>query len=203
MNKLPERDIENLWKKYENLLGFLEEEGVNNLLEENGQRIIECSYSQRTTEVFCGIGGLVEYSLELAKTSKELSKSLNYCVEPKQIIKIALLSEIGRIGTLHCDRFKISDSEWHKEKLGQYYDWNESCEKYNIYHMTLFYLQRYNIFLTWEEMQAILLLEGITSETSKFYSEYKSQLTLLMQISKEVVIKKQKEIINGTHKVPF
>ena len=203
MNKLIIRDVEKLWNKYECLLGYLESDNITKLLDMHGQRIAECSYSQKTSEVFCGIGGILEYSLELAKTAKIISSSLNYNVNPKLILKVALLSEIGRIGTPACDRFVMSNSDWHKEKLGQYYDWNESCEKYNIYHMTIFYLQSFGIGLTWEETQAILLLEGISSDISRFYGEYKSQLCLIMQISKELVIKKQKEIINGTHCVPF
>ena len=59
MNKLIERDVESLWKKYNKLLAVLQSEGVDKLLEEQGQRIIECSYSQKTSEPYCGIGGLV------------------------------------------------------------------------------------------------------------------------------------------------
>ena len=70
MNELIIRDVEKLWNKYEGLLGYLKSDNITKLLDMHGQRIAECSYSQKTSEVFCGIGGILEYSLELAKTAK-------------------------------------------------------------------------------------------------------------------------------------
>ena len=65
-----ERDVETLWNKYVNLLNKLEDENVSNLVSSWDQRIVMSSFSQREKEPFCGIGGIVEYSLELAKGSK-------------------------------------------------------------------------------------------------------------------------------------
>ena len=87
MSKLIERDIESLWNKYENLLKMLSDEGVNNLLEEQGQRIIECTYNQKISDPYCGVGGLVAYSLDLAKNAKALSQTLKYNVTTHSIIK--------------------------------------------------------------------------------------------------------------------
>ena len=58
-----QRDFENLWAKYEGLLNSLKDENISKLLEEHGQRIIMTSFSQREKEPFCGIGGIVDYSL--------------------------------------------------------------------------------------------------------------------------------------------
>ena len=52
-----QRDIEKLWSKYEGLLHKLQDEKINDLLENQGQRIIMGTYSQREKEQFCGIGG--------------------------------------------------------------------------------------------------------------------------------------------------
>ena len=114
-----ERDIENLWAKYEKFLGMLQDKGVNNLLEAQGQRIAECSFSQREKEPFCGMGGILEYSLELLKNAKKLNESLGYQQVPRDLISATLLSPIGYIGTINLDRYVLTTSEWHKEKLGQ------------------------------------------------------------------------------------
>ena len=203
MNKLIERDVESLWKKYNKLLAVLQSEGVDKLLEEQGQRIIECSYSQKTSEPYCGIGGLVAYSLDLAKNAKKLSQALNYEISSYSIIRCSLLSEIGRIGTQYTNRFKLSDSDWHKEKLGLYFDWNENCENYNIYHMSLWYIQRYGIDLSWHEWQTIVLMSGSNSEDSKFYGMHKSKLSMILSMSKELVLKNEKDTIDGVDAVPF
>lgn len=198
-----QRDVETLWNKYSNLLASLKNENVDNLINSWDQRIIMGTYSQREKEPFCGIGGLVEYALDLAKKSNEISKALNYNINKASIVKCSLLSIIGKVGNLTQNRFVDCTSEWHQNKLGQYYDWNEECEKYQTTDMTLFVLQRFNVDLSWEEWQAISLLKDNSSEDNKFYSDYKTHLTLILQMAHEAVIKEEKDKINGTHTVPF
>ena len=197
------RDVESLWSKYENLLKNLNSNEVNKLVEDLGQRILTTSYSQKESEPFCGIGGLIEYSLELAKRANTLSSAMNFNISKASIIKCALLSAIGRIGNEKYDRFIEQDSDWHKEKIGQYYKWNEDCPKYKTQDMTLWYLQRYNISLTWEEWNAISLISDTDSDKNMFYSDNKSQLCLTFLMSHEVTIQTEKEKLAGTHVEPF
>ena len=198
-----QRDVESLWQKYSKLLSKLENQNVDKLINSWDQRIIMASYTQREKEVFCGIGGLVEYSLDLAKKSNELTKALNYDINKASIIKCCLLSILGKVGNMTQDRFVECTSEWHQNKLGQYYDWNENCEKYQTNDMTLFILQRFDISLTWEEWQSISLLKDLSSDDNKFYSSYKSNLTLILQMAHEAVMKEEKDKLLGIFKIPF
>lgn len=200
---LKERDLEKLWSNYENLAKMTKSKELLALIEEQGQRILECSYSQRTSEPFCGIGGLVEYSLELLKTCKNLNEALGYGVSPTSMIKVCLLSDIGRIGDQHYSRFVVCESEWHKEKLGQYFDWNESCTKFNIQDMSLWFSQQYNIKLSWDEWQAILLSKDFSNEENKFYSSYRERLSILVSLSKQAVLKNENDKIRGVYTTPF
>ena len=198
-----ERDIESLWAKYEKFLGMLQDEGVNKLLEEQGQRIAECSFSQRSKEPFCGIGGILEYSLELLKNAKKLNESLGYQQTPRNLISATLLSPIGYIGSSKLDRFVLTTSEWHKEKLGQYFDWNESCPKYRIQDMTLWFLQKYNITLEWNVWQAIALINNVKSEENNFYGNHKDRLSLLVSLAHEVTLKNEFDKLNDNYTLPF
>jgi len=198
-----ERDVETLWEKYSNLLKRLENKNVDKLIDTQDQRILMSSFSQREKEPFCGIGGNVEYALELAKKASALNKALNYDLNKASIIKCALLSILGRVGTLTRNRYIDTTSEWHKEKLGQYYDWNEDCPKYQINDMTLFILQSYNIQLNWDEWNAISLIKDMTSEDNKFYNMHKSRLALVLQLAHETVMKDEKDKIDGVYTVPF
>jgi len=198
-----QRDVELLWQKYTKLLKGLKDQNVDNLIESWDQRIIMSSFSLREKEPFCGIGGLVEYSLELAKASNNIAKALNYDVAKHSIIKCCLLSILGRVGDVNEDRFKECTSEWHQEKLGQYFDWNENCPKYLVNDMTLFLLQNNNIYLTWEEWQGISLLGDLSSDNSKFYSTHKSRLSLVLQLAYESTLKDEKDKIDGVYTVPF
>tara|TARA_X000000368_G_C22931202_1_gene667707 strand:- start:359 stop:964 length:606 start_codon:yes stop_codon:yes gene_type:complete len=198
-----ERDVETLWEKYSNLLKRLESQNVDNLIESMDQRILMSSFSQREKEPFCGIGGNVEYALELAKKASALNKALNYDLNKASIIKCSLLSILGRVGTLTRNRYIDTTSEWHKEKLGQYFDWNEDCPKYQINDMTLFILQNYNVHLSWDEWNAISLIKDMTSEDNKFYNMHKSRLALVLQLAHETVMKDEKDKIDGEYTVPF
>ena len=198
-----ERDVETLWEKYSNLLKRLENQNVDNLINTMDQRILMSSFSQREKEPFCGIGGNVEYALELAKKASALNKALNYDLNKASIIKCSLLSILGRVGTLTRNRYIDTTSEWHKEKLGQYYDWNEDCPKYQINDMTLFILQNYNVHLNWDEWNAISLIKDMTSEDNKFYNMHKSRLALVLQLAHETVMKDEKDKIDGEYTVPF
>ena len=198
-----ERDVETLWEKYSNLLKRLENKNLHKLIDAQDQRILMSSFSQREKEPFCGIGGNVEYALELAKKASALNKALNYDLNKASIIKCALLSILGRVGTLTQNRYIDTTSEWHKEKLGQYYDWNEDCPKYQINDMTLFILQSYNIQLNWDEWNAISLIKDMTSEDNKFYNMHKSRLALVLQLAHETVMKDEKDKIDGVYTVPF
>ena len=198
-----ERDVETLWEKYSNLLKRLENQNVDNLIDSMDQRILMSSFSQREKEPFCGIGGNVEYALELAKKASALNKALNYDLNKASIIKCSLLSILGRVGTLTRNRYIDTTSEWHKEKLGQYFDWNEDCPKYQINDMTLFILQNYNVHLNWDEWNAISLIKDMTSEDNKFYNMHKSRLALILQLAHETVMKDEKDKIAGEYTVPF
>ena len=198
-----ERDVETLWEKYSNLLKRLENQNVDNLIDSMDQRILMSSFSQREKEPFCGIGGNVEYALELAKKASALNKALNYDLNKASIIKCSLLSILGRVGTLTQNRYIDTTSEWHKEKLGQYYDWNEDCPKYQINDMTLFILQNYNVHLNWDEWNAISLIKDMTSEDNKFYNMHKSRLALVLQLAHETVMKDEKDKIDEVYTVPF
>lgn len=203
MNKLPSRDIESLWNLYENITNKLDDKNIKIIVEELGQRIAEQSMSQRTNEPFCGIGGLLEYSLELAKTAKKLNEALDLKLNNLKIMKLALLSEIGRIGDHTNSRFVETTSDWHKEKLGQYYDWNEACPKFKVRDMSLWILQRYNVQLTWDEWLTLNHLGDIEGNDKSFYTKEKSPLSMCLLMAQDIVYTKENERIKREKVLPF
>lgn len=203
MNKLPERDYENIWNKYENILRSFKDENIDKFLDEQGQRLLESSYSLKTTEPFCGPCGIIESMTEMAINAKKINDALGYCISNSSILKTCLLSEIGRIGTLSNNRLEENDSSWHKENLGQFYKWNESCDKYNIYDMSLWFCQKYGIYLSYDEWQSINLLKDLSKQDMIFYAKDKSRLSIVLCVSKEATIKNELDKLKGLYTVPF
>lgn len=200
---IKDRDIKNLWEKYDRFVKMTDDESFIAFVSSFEQRIVECSFSQRDKEPFCGVAGLVEYSLELLKNAKNISSAIGYEFTTQSLIKTCFLTEIGRIGTFQEDRFVICTSDWHKDKLGQYYDWNEECEKYNIQDMSMFHSQRAGIVLSWEEWQAIHLSRDFTSDENRFYSDHRNRLAIVINLAKQVTLKNEFDKIKGIYTVPF
>jgi len=114
-------------------------------------------------------GGLIDFSLKVAATAKTLSSSFG---ETKSLVKVALLHELGRVGGLEdeSDLYLIQDSDWHREKLGQIYKYNENCPKMNIAHRTLWLLSHLGVDLTREEWLAINVGQGMHLPENQFYA---------------------------------
>jgi len=60
-------------------------------------------------------------------------------------------------------------SDWHRDKLGQLYDWNSKCPKMSAQHRTLNLLQYFGVKLEYDEMLGIICSGGMHLEENKFY----------------------------------
>jgi len=114
-------------------------------------------------------GGLVDFSLKVASTAKTLSVNFG---ETKSLVKVSLLHELGRVGGLESgtDLYLIQDSDWHRDKLGQIYKYNEDCPKMNAAHRTLWLLSHLGVDLTREEWLAINVGQGMHLPENQFYA---------------------------------
>lgn len=191
MNKLKDRNIEVLWEKYFNLIKKIGDDDILSLINKLDQNLIESTYSMKVSEPFCGIGGLVEYILEFAKNAKKINDSLELNIDTRQLIKICCIAELGRIGIDGEKRFVESLSDWHKEKLGQYYNWNENLQKYKTAEMSLYYITNENIKLKWEEINAILLLGDFETDLIKFYGDNKTNLATCLLFARDITLRKE------------
>ena len=112
-------------------------------------------------------GGLIDFGLKVASAAKSLSNDFG---ETKSLVKVALLHELGRSGDLTEELYLIQDSDWHRDKLGQTYKYNELCSKMNIAHRTLWLLSHLGIELTKEEWIAVNVSQGLHLPENQFYA---------------------------------
>lgn len=111
-------------------------------------------------------GALIDFSLKVASAAKSLGSNFG---ETKSLVKVALLHELGRMGDLTEDLYQIQDSDWHRDKLGQTYKYNEACAKMNIAHRTLWILSHLGVDLSREEWVAINVAQGLHLPENQFY----------------------------------
>ena len=132
-------------------------------------------------------GGLVDFSFQVAIRGKKLASQFN--VNPKSIVKVALLHELGKIGSLFDGVLYLDqESDWHREKLGQYYKYNPECPKMNIGHRTLWMLNELGIKLTRDEFVAVLTSQGLHLQENSFYGNALPPLANLLQTARQLVL---------------
>ena len=135
-------------------------------------------------------GGLVSFSLDVALTGKSLAEF--YSVEPKSIVKVALFHELGRMGNLFDESESLyldQESSWHQEKLGQYYKYNDKCQRMNVGHRTLWMLNELGIKLDYDEWVSIAVSQGLHLPENAFYGGSKlPKLALLLQAARNIVL---------------
>ena len=198
-----ERDIEKLWGQFESVLAKLEDENINKFIDRFAQRIAETSFSQKLEEPFCGYGGLLEFSLNVAKTARSMAAGLGINVPSRSVIKTSLFCDIGRIGDEAFPRLIEQDSDWHKEKLGQYFTWHENADRVSVNDLSLYHLQNAGIKLSYEEWLTIKVAQGAHLEENRFYSGNLSALSLLIQQAREVVLNQERLRIRDEKNSPF
>ena len=188
-------NIESNWKTYEKLCRRLSDDSLNSLLDTLGERVIMCPATPRTDQHNCEPGGLVQHSLDTTIMMRTLNESLGFNLPVASVLKVGLLHDIGKVGDLENDYFIDQDSDWHREKLGQHYKYNEDLQKMAVSHRSLCLLQHFGVKLTTEEWLAIQLAQGSHFEENRFYVGAEPSLALLLQLAKRSTIHKTRSSV--------
>jgi len=134
--------------------------GLSDLIEDFGERYAICPASSKKEYYSCFPGGLIYHSLQtLLWISKFSSIMAEGQLTKETMIKLAILHEIGKLGTKEEEYYIPQNSDWHREK-GIYYETNPKIQFMKIPHRSLFLAQQYSIELTQDEYLAILLANG-------------------------------------------
>ena len=158
----------NSFEKYISVLSKVADKHlVENISEKFGERLV-LSPRGLTEKDGGNPGGLIDFSLSVASASKSISSVIG---DTKSLVKVSLLHELGRIGDLENDLYVPQDSDWHREKLGQNYKYNENCPKMSISHRTLWLLNNCGAILNREEYLAILTSQGLHLNENQFYGQ--------------------------------
>ena len=185
-------ELQSRWETYDNLLRRLSDHNINKVLDDLGERLVMCPASTRTDQYGCTPGGLIEHALKVTSTMRTLNSSLEMNLSTASILKVGLLHELGKVGDLSRRYFIEQDSSWHREKLGQFYKYNEDLNKMSVSHRTLWLLQHYGVTLDNDEWLAVQLASGFHFEENRFYVNHEPSLALLLQQAKAATIHRTK-----------
>ncbi len=179
------------WEKFSALCGKIEREGIQDILDTLGERICLCPYATHDDQIGSYPGGLVRTAISIAGTMKKVSSAYGVKLSSESLLLVGLLHDLGKIGSLEQDLFLEQDSDWHREKLGQLYKYNEDLSKMSVSHRTLFLLQHFGVKVSNDEWLAIQLAQGSHFEENRFYVGAEPDLALILQQAKRFVTRKQ------------
>jgi|TARA_Y100000310_G_scaffold342317_1_gene445013 hypothetical protein len=179
--------LEKNWETFEKLVMKSCGDAGRSMLDALGERMIMCPSSMRSDQVGAHPGGMIQNSLDVTMQMRKLNESIDLCDDVMSILRVGLLHDLGKVGDESDSLFVEQDSEWHREKLGQMYKYNENLRKMSVSHRTLYLLQRYGIPLSQEEWIAIQLAQGSHFEENRFYVGSESSLGILIQQSKTII----------------
>jgi len=174
-----------------------QDELIGSLLDTLGERILACPASTKLEQGGAYAGGLVEHALTVTSRMRKLAQAHEVTQDVKSILRVGLLHELGKIGGLEEDLFIDQDSNWHREKLGQMYKYNEALPKVAVPHLTLYLLQHFCVQLTRDEWLAIHLSQGSHLDENRFYIRNEPMLAVLLQQAKQAVLLQSKDAVNA------
>jgi len=190
--KLSLDEIENNWSVFEKLCGRLSDHNLNHMLESLGERLSTCPASSRLDQYAAFPGGLIQHSLDVTSTMRKINESHDFGLSTSSILRVGLLHDIGKVGSTDQDYFISQDSDWHREKLGQMFKFNENLSRMSVSHRSLCLIQKFGIPLEAEEWIAIQIAPGGHFEENRFYVGHEPTLALALQSAKAMVIHKSR-----------
>jgi hypothetical protein len=167
-------NAENLIEQFEKYCNILKrvtsDDAVERLVEALGERLVLAPRGL-TLEDGGLPGNLINFSLRVAGAAKTMCENFQF-EDPKSMVKVALLHELGKVGALEhgSDLYIEQDSDWHREKLGQMFKYNDACPKMNVAHRTLWILSALGFDLSREEWMAINISQGLHLQENQFYA---------------------------------
>ncbi len=199
MKLMNETELADLYAKYTSYLHKFQDPNLDLLIEELGQRLVSATYSTKIDDGYCGPGGIIKFALDSFSIANKFAKSIENETPPPVISKkslalITLLFPLGRLGDLENEQFVDQTSDWHRNKLGQLYEYNEKCPKMSVPHRTLFLLQHYGVKISAEEMIGIICSTGMHFEENKFYLHNISELVQLCTHAIDIAYEREKSV---------
>ena len=156
------KNFENIKKnieKYSSLLGRFNDKNIDEMVEQLAERLATSPASFRKEDLGCSEGGFLETTFETLRTMKKIQSVIDVDAPSGSLYKVALLHDLGKIGSSSQEFNLPQDSDWHREKLGHIYKKNQDLQDFHPVQLTFQILSSFGIKLTEDEYNAILSIK--------------------------------------------
>lgn len=129
-------------------------------VENNSERIMLAPASTKRDYTCCHPGGLVEHSLRVLQNAAKLRQVYNLTdsLAAQSIILCSLFHDIGKVGTESKEYYVDNNSEWHRDKLGVYYNVADRFQHIPVSQLSLYILSKNNVEIDIDEWYAVSMV---------------------------------------------
>jgi len=144
------------------------------LVDHLGERLALCPASSRKDYHAAFPGGLLDHSLRVLSNAMKLMKAFGWEVPKDSLIIGCLFHDIGKVGLANddgsiTDYYVPQDSDWHREKLGEFYKHNKDMQYMSTPQRSVHMCQAFGLKLKTDEYLSILLNDGFVLDENKPY----------------------------------
>jgi len=139
---------------------------IKSLLDHFDDRITDAPASGRPNYHNCFRGGWLDHTVRVIETSLNIKEQfiemgVKVLVPESDIVLAAMFHDLGKLGDLNDSYYLTQTDEWRRNKLNEYYTFNDKLENMSITDRSLWLLQHFNINISEEVWKAIKLSDGM------------------------------------------
>lgn len=139
-----------------------------------GQELLLAPASGKLNFHCCYVGGYIDHINNVINNSqlagkffKHVGGTIDYTDE--ELVFAAMHHDLGKLGTSEGPYYITQDSQWHQEKKNEYFVHNPKIQWMSPPDRALAILSEFQISMTWKEMLAIKLSDGLYDDGNAFY----------------------------------
>ena len=178
MKELTPEQIQHNWSNLRQLIdvNFTEErlEKLNEMYDYFEERMCIAPASGKEHYHYCHVGGYVEHILNIVEFSLQLKdlwekNGANIDFSEEELVFAALHHDLGKVGDLAEDYYKVQDNTWFIKNRGEYYKHNDNLQYMTVTDRALYLLQHFGIKMSEKEYLGLKLTDGLYEESNKSY----------------------------------
>ncbi len=172
---------EQIIEKYKEFEGMVEEhlegevlDSVKKIISHFESRLVESPASGRLDYHNCFVGGFIDHTVRVAKTALKMKKhfeglGVEVIHSDSDVFLAAAFHDWGKLGDLDIPYYIEQKSEWHRNKLGEFYTRNPELEYMTVTDRSLWMLQEFNVKISPAVWKAIKMSDGMFEAGNETY----------------------------------
>ena len=178
MKELTPEQIQHNWGNLRQLIdiNFSGErlEKLNTMYDYFEERMMLAPASGKEHYHNCHVGGYVEHILHITLFSlqiKEMWEKNGATIDftEEELVFSALHHDLGKVGDLAEDYYKVQDNTWFVKNRGEYYKHNDNLQYMTVTDRACWILQHFGVKMTENEYIGLRLTDGMYEEANKGY----------------------------------